>query len=154
MQGFALTAGHRLACFVRSRQMPLHRNASLTSVMFVALVSLASGRAAAESPPPGALEVIARVNLAARHMDYVALRADMIQEFRWSFGGDSSAEQAIAEWKKRSEYMRQLARATQARCAYGQDKYVECPANAGTSFRAGFKLNDGQWKMVYFIGGD
>ena len=134
--------------------MPLHGYASLTSVMFIALASLTSGRAAAESPPPGALEVIARVNLAARHMDYVALRADMIQEFRWSFGGDASAEQAIAEWKKQFEYMRQLGRATQAKCAYRQDKYVECPAKAGTSFRAGFKLNEGQWKMVYFIGGD
>ena len=87
-------------------------------------------------------------------MDYLALRADMIQEFRWSFGGDSSAEQAITEWKKEPGYMRQLSRVTQTRCAYRKDKYVECPANAGTSFRAGFKLNDGQWKMVYFIGGD
>jgi len=134
--------------------MPPHGSPSLTSVMFVAFATLASGHVAAESPPSGALEVIARVNLAARHMDYVALRADMIQDFRWSFGGDSSAEQAIDEWKKQSVYMRRLDRATRARCAYRQDKYVECPANAGTSFRAGFKLNEGQWKMVYFIGGD
>ena len=134
--------------------MPLHGSPRLTSVMFVAFATLASGRAAAESPPPGALEVIARVNLAAKHRDYVALRAEMIQEFQWSFGGDSNAEQAIAEWKKQSAHMHRLDRATQARCAYRQDKYVECPANAGTAFRAGFKLSEGQWKMVYFIGGD
>jgi len=127
------------------------------SFAFVALVAIAaavSDRAAAAPPPPGALEVIARVNRAAGQMDYVALRADMIQEFRWSFGGDSSAEQAIAEWKKQPQYMRQLGRVTKARCAYRKDNYVECPANAGISFRAGFKLSDGQWKMVYFIGGD
>ena len=126
----------------------------LLSVMFVALATSIPGRAAAEVPPSGALEVIARVNRAARQMDYVALRADMIQEFSWSFGGDSSAEQAIAEWKKQPKYMRQLGKVTQAKCAYRKDKYVECPANAGTSFRAGFKLSEGQWKMVYFIGGD
>jgi len=122
--------------------------------MFVALATSAPERAAAEVPPPAALAVIARVSRAARQMDYVALRADMIQEFTWSFGGDSSAEQAIVEWKKQPEYMRQLGKVTQARCAYRKDKHVECPANAGTSFRAGFKLNEGQWKMVYFVGGD
>ena len=122
--------------------------------MFVALATSIPVRAAVGVPPSGALEVIARVNRAARQMDYVALRADMIQEFSWSFGGDSSAEQAIAEWKKQPKYMRQLGKVTQAKCAYRKDKYVECPANAGTSFRAGFKLSEGQWKMVYFIGGD
>ena len=105
-------------------------------------------------PPSGALEVIERVNRAARQKDYVTLRANMIQEFSWSFGGDSSAEQAIAEWKKGPRYLRQLVRVTQGKCAYRKDGYVECPANAGTSFRAGFKLSEGQWKMVYFVEGD
>src|SRR5258705_1976520 len=135
-------------------RVPLHNRNSLASAAFVAFASSVSDFAAAEPPPSGAVEVIARVNRAARQMDYVALRADMIQEFSWSFGGDSSAEQAIAEWKKRPEYMQQLGRVTKARCTYRKDKYVECPANAGTSFRAGFKLSEGQWKMVYFIGGD
>jgi hypothetical protein len=134
--------------------VPLRKRYSLASVVFIALATSGSDRAAAEPPPSGALEVIARVNRAARQMDYVALRADMIKEFSWSFGGDSSAEQAIAEWKKQPEYMRQLGRVTKMRCAYRKDKYVECPANAGTSFRAGFKMSEGQWKMVYFIGGD
>jgi len=35
-----------------------------------------------------------------------------------------------------------------------KDKHVECPANMGASFRAGFKWTDGGWKMVYFVGGD
>ena len=134
--------------------MPLRKRISLAPVVFIAFATSVSDRAAAEPPPSGALEVIARVNRAARQMDYVALRADMIQEFSWSFGGDSSAEQAIVEWKKQPEYMRQLGRVTKMRCAYRKDEYVECPANAGTSFRAGFKLSEGQWKMVYFIGGD
>jgi hypothetical protein len=122
--------------------------------MLVALATAIPVYAAAEVPPSGALEVIARVSRAARQMDYVALRGDMIQEFTWSFGGDSSAEQAIAEWKKQPKYLRRLGKVTQARCTYRKDKYVECPANAGTSFRAGFKLSEGRWKMVYFVGGD
>ena len=123
-------------------------------VLFVALVSSVTGRAAAEPPPSGAKEVIARVNRAARQKDYVALRANMAQEFTWSFGGDSNAEQAIDEWKKEPRYMLQLSRVTQAKCTYRKDKHVECPANAGASFRAGFKLLEGQWKMVYFVEGD
>jgi len=134
--------------------VPLPKRNSLASLMFIAFAVSVSERAAAEPPPSGALEVIARVNHAARNMDYVALRAHMIQEFTWSFGGDSSAEQAIAEWKNRPDYMRQLGRITKMSCAYRKDKYVECPAKAGTSFRAGFKLSEGQWKMVYFLEGD
>ena len=41
-----------------------------------------------------------------------------------------------------------------ARCAYMKDKHVECPANMGASFRAGFKWTDGGWKRVYFVGGE
>ena len=133
--------------------MPLRKHISLVSVTLVGLATSVPARAAAEIPS-GALEVIARVSRAARQMDYAALRADMIREFTWSFGGDSSAEQAIAEWKKQPKHMRQLAKVTQARCVYRKDKYVECPANAGASFRAGFKVSEGQWKMVYFVGGD
>ena len=121
--------------------------------MLVTLVASSPAHAVAEVPP-GALEVIARVGRAASQTDYVALRADMIQDFTWSFGGDSSAEQAIAEWKKQPNHMRQLVKVTRAKCAYRKDGYVECPASAGTSFRAGFRLSEGQWKMVYFVSGD
>lgn len=120
----------------------------------VAIAAAAAGEAAGAPPPLAALEVIARVNRSAAHGDFAALRADMVQDFRWSFGGDSSADQAIDEWKKQPRQMRQLAKTTQAKCAYRKDGYVECPANAGASFRAGFKLRDGQWKMEYFVGGD
>ena len=125
-----------------------------SSVLFLAFVASVTGRAAAEPPPSGAMEVIARVNRAAKHNDYAALRADMAQEFTWSFGGDSSAEQAIDEWKKQPRHMLQLGRVTEAKCAYRKDKYVQCPATAGASFRAGFKLSEGRWKMVYFVEGD
>ena len=98
--------------------------------------------------------MIARVHRAASQLDYVALRNAMIDEFTWSFGGDTSAEQAIDEWKKQPALMRRLATATRARCSHMKDRHVECPANVGASWRAGFKVTDGGWKMVYFVGGD
>jgi len=119
-----------------------------------ALVTSIPASAASEALPSGALEVIARVSRAAKQADYHALRSDMVREFTWSFGGDASAEQAIEEWKKRPGYLPELRKVTQARCAYRADKHVECPANAGTSYRAGFKLSEGRWKMVYFVSGD
>jgi len=123
-------------------------------VLFVTLLSSVTGQAAADPPPSGAKEIIARVNRAAKQQDYAALRANMAHEFTWSFGGDSRAEQAIAEWQKQPRYMLELARITRAKCTYRKDQYVECPASAGTSFRAGFKLTAGRWKMVYFVEGD
>jgi len=122
--------------------------------MSVAIAAAVSGEAAGAPPPPGAVEVIARVNRSAGRSDFAALRADMVQDFRWSFGGDANAEQAIDEWKKQPRQMRQLAKVTRAKCAYRKDGYVECPANAGESYRAGFKLRDGHWKLEYFVGGD
>lgn len=77
----------------------------------------------------------------------------MSEEFSWSFGGDASADQAIAEWRKRPRYLRRLAEITKSSCVY-RDKYVECPANAQTSFRAGFTRIGDRWKMAYFVEGD
>ena len=107
----------------------------------------------AEPVPAPAKDVIAQVRAAASAHDYKQLRSLMIDEFSWSFGGDASADQAIAEWRKKPRYMRQLAEVTKSRCSY-QDKYVECPAKAGTAFRAGFTKIGDRWKMAYFVEGD
>jgi len=110
--------------------------------------------AGVEPIPTAAGAVIAAVHRAAAAKDYEGLRRHMVAEFNWSFGGDASAEQAIAEWKKQPDYMRQLARVTKLKCTYLKDRYVECPAGAGTNFRAGFKAVAGQWRMEYFVAGD
>jgi hypothetical protein len=120
----------------------------------MALAASLSDAVVAAPVPPGAIETIARVNRAATRNDFAALRATMVQDFRWSFGGDASADQAIAEWKKEPRYLRQLARITKGTCTRHSDGEVECPARAGTSSRAGFMLRDGQWTMTYFIEGD
>ena len=119
---------------------------SLTPLVFAPALS-------AEPVPAAARQVIAQVHAAARTSNYPKLRALMIDEFSWSFGGDASADQAVAEWQKQRRYMRHLAAATKSRCAY-RDKYVECPANAGISYRAGFTKIGDRWKMAYFVEGD
>jgi hypothetical protein len=107
----------------------------------------------AEPVPDAAKVVIAEVHIAASTSNYAKLRSLMIEEFSWSFGGDASADQAIAEWRKQPRYLRRLAEVTKARCSY-QEKYVECPVNAGRSFRAGFTKTGDRWKMAYFVEGD
>ncbi len=105
----------------------------LVALAFAASLPDAAGAAL----PPGAVAVIARVNRAAARGDFAALRADMVQDFRWSFGGDASADQAIAEWKGEARYLRQLARITKGKCKRTNAGEVECPANAGTDFAGG-----------------
>ena len=59
-----------------------------------------AGAQAAEALPKQARETISRAAEAARHQNWEALRREMVDEFTWDFGGDTSAEEAIAEWKK------------------------------------------------------
>jgi hypothetical protein len=132
--------------------MWLNHNEVLTLCVIAALVQPAFG--GTDQIPPAAKSAINQVHRAAIAKDYDTLRKHMVAEFNWSFGGDASAEQAIAAWKMQSGYLRHLAKITQLRCTYRKDHYVECPVGAGTSFRAGFKETEGKWKMVYFVEGD
>ena len=108
----------------------------------------------AQPVPEAARKVIEPVHRAAQAKDFAGLRNCMVEEFTWSFGGDGNAEQAIAAWKAQPGYLRQLARVTRLQCTFRSGQYIECPVGAGTNFRAGFKLTEGQWKMQYFVVGD
>lgn len=121
---------------------------SFLAIFLVPVVPLA------EPLPSGARQLIHKVNAAAQRHDYAALGSVMVPDFSWRFGGEASAMRAISEWKKQPGYLRQLATVTRVKCVYRKDRVVECPAKAGTSFRAGFSEIDGQWKMVYFVEGD
>jgi hypothetical protein len=39
-------------------------------------------------------------------------------------------------------------------CVKKADQSIECPKNAGTSYRAGFKQTREGWRMIYFVAGD
>jgi ketosteroid isomerase-like protein len=120
--------------------------------MLFAVVSTAS--VAAPAIPPEAKALIRHVHSAASSKDFAALKSLMAKEFTWSFGGDSDASQAIAEWRKDTKYLRTLSHVTSLRCAYISEEYIECPANASTEFRAGFKRMPEGWRMAYFVAGD
>ena len=125
----------------------------LTTVAFLGCVGQ-SAVAEPEALPADLKSVIAQVRDAATHMDFAALRRNMIEEFIWSFGGDGSAEQALTEWRRDAKYLKALAAATNAECSLSGTDYVQCPVDAGLSFRAGFKHVGAQWKMVSFVEGD
>ena len=127
----------------------------------IPLACLVTSAACAVSPqtsageiPANAAVVVAAVNKAASAKNYVALKKMMAPEFTWSFSGDGNADQALEAWKREPGYLRSLARVTSRKCVYRTDRYVECPAKAGTAFRAGFKEVAGVWRMEYFVEGD
>jgi hypothetical protein len=78
----------------------------------------------------------------------------MVSEFVWSFGGDANAEQAIQAWKADRSILKELYRVTGQDCIAKPDNTIECPKNAGTGYRAGFKKTHDGWRMFYFVAGD
>lgn len=105
--------------------------------------------------PLDAKSVIGSVQVAAKAKDYRALKALMVPKFKWSFGGDSDADQAIKAWKHDQEALRELSRVTWLRCSFitGANT-IQCPANAGIYYRAGFTKTAEGWRMSYFVAGD
>jgi hypothetical protein len=106
------------------------------------------------SLPKQATISIHQLNKAAKAADFATLQSLMTQDFIWSFGGDASASQAIAEWKTNPDALKHLIHVTEQPCSYLSDNTVECPRNAGLGYRAGFKLTNNGWRMYYFVQGD
>ena len=104
--------------------------------------------------PIEAALTISKVNSAAQQNDFEALQLLMTTDFIWSFGGDASATQAIAEWRSNPDAIKQLIKVTGQPCTHNEDNTVECPRNAGLGYRAGFKITNAGWRMYYFVQGD
>ena len=103
--------------------------------------------------PAPAAALIGKVHRAAAKRNFEVLKNSMADEFVWSFGGDGDTSQALEAWRADPSYLIQLRRVTSARCGVRED-LVECPANAGVGYRAGFRKTEGGWRMVYFVAGD
>ena len=113
--------------------------------------------AAKGSPPPvpaKAADAIRLVATSAEKKDLAGLRALMVDNFIWSFGGDESAAQAIDQWKSDPKYLRELQRVLRKRCHVSDADHVECPGQGGVTFRAGFVRLETCWKMEFFVEGD
>ena len=104
--------------------------------------------------PTGAKQAISSVHAAATNHDLSALRALMADEFTWSFGGDSSPDQAIAAWRSDPSAIAALRRITGKSCGRISEQFIQCPQNAGVSYRAGFTETPAGWRMAYFVAGD
>lgn len=104
--------------------------------------------------PTEAILTISKVNSEAQHKDFEALKLLMTKDFIWSFGGDASLAQAIADWKANPDKLKSLIEATNLPCVLLSDNTVECPNNAGLGYRAGFRLTNTGWRMYYFVQGD
>jgi hypothetical protein len=124
------------------------------TIATTALLCFAALPTAAAGVPAAASEAIAKVHAAAAAKDLEALRALMdADEFTSSFGGDGGVDEALKLWREDPALLAELARVTAQRCALDEG-YVECPAKAGTGYRAGFKLTAQGWRMQWFLAGD
>jgi hypothetical protein len=112
-------------------------------------------RVMAKPIPIEASSIIRKVHNSAQKRDFSTLRALMVSEFTWSFGGDGDADQAINAWRRDPAAMRELVRITGQRCAFDSDQEkIQCPPNAGFHYRAGFEKTEQGWRMSYFVAGD
>ncbi|AKR43189.1 hypothetical protein [Methylophilus sp. TWE2] len=118
------------------------------------VLSVLSTSALAAPIPKEAQSLILKVHVAASKKDTETLKKLMVTEFIWGFGGDGDAEQAIQAWKADTSLFKKLYHVTGRDCFEKPDHSIECPKNAGTSYRAGFKKTTKGWRMFYFVGGD
>ncbi|RYG97856.1 MAG: hypothetical protein EON58_08715 [Alphaproteobacteria bacterium] len=110
--------------------------------------------AANKAVPRDATSLIANVRTAALARDQNSLKLLMATDFVLSFGGDGGKAEALALWTSNPEYLQELAKATSGPCELQLPDYVQCPLNAGSGLRAGFKLVDTKWVFSSFVGGD
>lgn len=127
--------------------------AKLTLKMLLVVFASISFAGTYNIPIEAAL-TISKVNSAAQQNDFEALQLLMTTDFIWSFGGDASATQAIAEWRSNPDAIEQLIKVTGQPCTHNEDNTAECPRNAGLGYRAGFKITNAGWRMYYFVQGD
>jgi hypothetical protein len=104
--------------------------------------------------PQAAKTVVAEIHQSAKLRDTKTLRKLMMSNFIWSFGGDASATQAIDSWLANPILFDELSRITSMDCISIETDIVECPKDADTGYRAGFKSTPKGWRMAYFVQGD
>ena len=104
--------------------------------------------------PRSASTLVATVHSKATSGRVSTLIPLLAKDFISSFGGDGGPEEAERLWNSDSKYLQELAKATKGPCALQAQDYVECPASAGSGYRAGFKLVSGKWTFASFVAGD
>ncbi len=110
--------------------------------------------------PEAAAKQIAVIHGAVRSRDFKVMRANMREQFSWSFGGDSSADKAIALWQADANVLAEMDKVLSAGCKADKDgKRITCPPayteqDEYLGYRAGFELVGDKWLMTFFVSGD
>jgi hypothetical protein len=115
---------------------------------------VAAEDAASMSSLQEASATIAELRCAAAARDLAKLRSLMTDEFIWSFGGDASADQAIAAWRDDSRYLDRLRATLERGCHRSGHDELECPGAGGGDFRAGLVKVPAGWRLYYLVAGD
>lgn len=135
--------GHWISPGVPARARPL------LAVLLSCATSLCAANSVPIEPtklPPGARATITQLQAAAEANDFAKLRSLMIDPFIWSFGGDASADQAIAAWRVDPGYLTGLRATLTRECHLSDPEEVECPGKGDGDFRAG--RSPGQSQVV------
>lgn len=103
--------------------------------------------------PPDAAAFIQQVHEASARRDTAGLRAMMAPQFGWTAGATLSPDNAIGELKAHPSEFARLEWVTTQPCEM-VGEYVQCPRQAGTGLRAGFKHVGEQWRLAYFTSGN
>ena len=104
--------------------------------------------------PPEAARAIREVTAAAKKRDFAALRRSMIDKFKYSFGGDLDADQAIGRWKEEKRHLTEMVRVLGQPCGLWDYFHVVCPGNDDLGYRAGLRKTPEGWKLDFFVEGD
>ncbi len=108
--------------------------------------------------------IMYEVMAAAGNADLVALSELMADDFKYSFGGSPSKEEALEYYRRDLELLSRMVDIIWRGCkptVFSGDKYYVCPSVYADpdavylDYRAGFKKDaDGKWIFQFFVGGD
>ena len=107
--------------------------------------------------PKAAAQVIGAVRQAAVLRDFDGIRSQMSSEFQWRPGEPSSADTAVSIWRADLRALAKIVEVLDAGCVKGAGSAtVTCPPEHSqkpgySGWRAGFALQNGHWRMVFFV---
>lgn len=106
---------------------------------------------AVKSAPADARLLLRLIWTAAAEPSLVTLGALMEPAFTWSFGGDASAEQALASWRADVDVGKKLRAAVAGRCRV-EGTTLTCAPKRGP--RLVLERLQGCWRWTAFVAGD
>lgn len=128
-------------------------------LVFAVLIFDSVSTVRAEPAPKGLIPkdaklVFEQVIAAVESDDLMRLKALMVEDFTWSFGGDRSSQQALDEWKKDPSSIKRLPALLKSSCKLENSHTIVCESDSRQNLRAGFSRKPVGWLLEYFVAGD